>query len=527
MQSQSYSPLKILGRLLLICACLLPLQGNAADEAALDFPNQPIRIIVYTSPGGLIDFTARRFAEVARKHAPDQPFVVINRPGGGGIVAFEEVLQMPANGYTLMAVTRSNISKLVATGRSGLIDAFDWHAYIMDNPHVLITHTQGGLQDWDDLLSNAREQDGRQLWLGADIGGVKHVSGIKMARAADIDMRWIPYSSGGQAIAALMGNLGGVYLGNPNDAMRSDDLRVAVVAARERMADFPDKPTFTELGIDGLEDELIWRGFALRKGVPEPIKEWYSELIQAVVNDPDWIDGWAGEGVNLTYRGPEEFSRIVDRDRDEFAFYLRDVGLVYDVPESRSRLRLISETPGRYFFSGFMLTLNIVLAVMLFHSGLRPRAGEIVLLLVLTSLSVLFYLLTVNMPPPSPIDRIGAQGVPRLWIILMIPLAITKVYLLANHPLKGDPKNSPRFLIGFISLLLGYALLIPWIGYHLLTLIYLPAILWMLGYRRPLRIGIITVAWLLFSWLVFQRLLYVDLPGGLVLSALPGGLSHV
>jgi tripartite-type tricarboxylate transporter receptor subunit TctC len=139
---------------------------------AADFPRQPIRIIVYTSPGGLIDLTARRFADIARRHAPDQPFVVINRPGGGGIVAFEEVLQQPADGYNMLAVTRSNISKIIATGRDELIERIDWHSYSMDNPHVVITNAARGAGSWEEVYQQALTSEGRLLWLGADIGCV-------------------------------------------------------------------------------------------------------------------------------------------------------------------------------------------------------------------------------------------------------------------------------------------------------------------------------------------------------------------
>lgn len=516
-------PLPVLQRLRLpfwLCALLLlwSCQNLQAEElaAADDFPTQPVRIVVYTSPGGLIDLTARRFAEIARRYSNGVPFVVINRPGGGGIVAFEEALQRPADGYTLLAVTRSNISKMVATGREDLIEQLDWHSYLMHNPHVLITNSTSGLDSWQALYQDAIQKGDRQLWLGADIGGVKHVSGVKMAKQAGIQMRWIPYSSGGQAIAALLGNMGDAYLGNPRDALASNDLTLVAVAASERLAEFPDAPTFHELGIPGLEQELIWRGFALRQGVPESIRQWYSQLIYQVSQDPDWQASWANEGVSLQYKDSQAFHQLVERDTREFQYYLTEIGLLRQPGERSSLLAGVGEQQARQFFTASLLLINAVLALVLFRSSWRAHASELMILSGITSLALLFYGMTTSLPPPSSVDVVGAQGVPRLWIYLLLPLALYQVALILRHPKKNRLRKRPRLLFRFLSAMLCYVLLIPILGYWLASLLYLPAGLYLLKYRQPRAMLLLTAGWLLFSYWVFQRLLYVDLPSGLL-----------
>lgn len=483
-----------------------------------DFPNQPIRLIVYTSPGGLIDLTARRFAEIARRHAPQQPIVVINRPGGGGIVAFEEALQQPADGYTMLAVTRSNISKMIATGRDDLIDRIDWHSYIMDNPHVVITNAARGAADWQQVYREALAAGDRQLWLGADIGGVKHVSGVKMARQAGIDMRWIPYSSGGQAIAALMGNLGTVYLGNPRDALLSDDLRVVAVAADRRLEAFPDAPTFTELGVPGLENEHIWRGFAFRKGVPEDRRAWFEALIRKVSADPAWIAAWANEGVELEYRDTSTFTRMVQADAEEFSFYLREIGLLREPGSRDSLLAGLGERPALQYLKTILILVNIVLAVVLLRTSFRERWGELMVMSVVLSLAILFFVMSATLPPPSPVDTVGAWGVPRLWITLLLPLALYQVFLLLREKPRGKKgkgkKKKPLLLFVFLGFMTSYILLIPVLGYMLASLLYMPAAMWLLKYRRPVVIAALTVGWLAFSEFVFRQMLYVDLPTG-------------
>lgn len=506
---------------LLLLALLFAASGavvasdNVVDPDGLPvvpgFPSQPIRLIVYTSPGGLIDVTARRFARLAQEHA-GHPFAVINRPGGGGIVAFEEALREPADGHRFLAVTRSNISKMVATGREDLIDRLHWHAYIMDNAHVLLTNAAEGPGDWETL----RSLRDRQLWLGVDIGGVKHVSGVKIAEATGIDMRWIPYGSGGEAVAALLGNLGAAYLGNPRDALTSDRLRIVAVAARERLAEFPDAPTFAELGYEGLEDELIWRGFAFRKEVPEPIRAWYTALIQRVLDDPRWSASWADEAVNLRFRDTADFARIVERDRAEFERYLGQLGLLPAAHQAEGRLAAMGRAPGLYGTMGGSALLLAGLALYLPRSRYRQRTGQVTLLSGIAAVTVVALLMSLHLPPPNPVDPVGSTGLPRLWLLLLLPLLLWQIgYCLRADP--GAPERGEPMRLGFaLGLFIGYLLLLPVLGYLLSTLIYMPTLIWFLGYRRWPVIAALTVAWLLFSEFVFQRLLLVDLPRGVL-----------
>ncbi|MCD6121575.1 MAG: hypothetical protein J7K04_07035 [Spirochaetales bacterium] len=89
--------------------------AEGKKEVQAQFPTKPINLIVYTKPGGLIDVTSRKFTDIASKYTK-ATFVVINKPGAGGIVAMKYVLATPADGYTLMAVTKSNVAKVVSTG---------------------------------------------------------------------------------------------------------------------------------------------------------------------------------------------------------------------------------------------------------------------------------------------------------------------------------------------------------------------------------------------------------------------------
>ena len=121
--------------------------GTPQTEKAPAFPSKPIHLVVYTAPGGLIDITSRKMVEIAAKYT-DATFVVENKAGAGGMVGWESVLAQPADGYTLMAVTKALIANLVST--EAKIDplSLEWIAYLINDTECLITSTKGKVRTY-------------------------------------------------------------------------------------------------------------------------------------------------------------------------------------------------------------------------------------------------------------------------------------------------------------------------------------------------------------------------------------------
>ena len=93
----------------------LALVAGSFSAAIAKFPEKPIKLIVYTKPGGAIDVFARKFTTIAAKYT-DATFVVVNKSGAGGIVAIKHILSSKPDGYQFAAVTKSNIGKIVSGG---------------------------------------------------------------------------------------------------------------------------------------------------------------------------------------------------------------------------------------------------------------------------------------------------------------------------------------------------------------------------------------------------------------------------
>ncbi|MCP4746965.1 MAG: tripartite tricarboxylate transporter substrate binding protein [Desulfobacteraceae bacterium] len=301
--------------------------GSVANVWA-KFPEKPIKIVVYTKPGGAGDVFSRKFAAIAKQYT-DANFVVINKPGAGGVMAIKHILKSPADGYKLAFVTRSNIGKIVSTGSNIDIEKLSWMALMVSDPEAIITLKKSPINTWEQLVADAKAKNGKQIWVGPASGGNDHIMAMKIWEAAGIKTKWVPYKSGGKAMAALMGGHGVAYVGNPQDVIGRPDLKVAVISSPARIGgDFSGVPTFKELGVKGLDNEIMWRGFMAKKGLTKESYDFYMELFKKVNQNPKWREHILKGGATPVFYKEDRFLDIVRQDQAEFTATLKKLGAI-------------------------------------------------------------------------------------------------------------------------------------------------------------------------------------------------------
>lgn len=500
-------------KFIILSLVLMMFSLSCEKKDEFSFPDKPITLIVYTGPGGLIDITARKFVDVAEKYS-DATFVVENKAGSGGIVALKNLLQQPSDGYTLLASTKSNISKIISTGADTFIEDINWAAMMMADPECLITYKQNSVNTWEDIFRDAKEKDGDQLWVGPANGGLDHVTALKIWDKAGIKAKWIPFKSGGKAKAALLGNQGVVYVGNPREVLGNDNLEIAAVSSKTRLPQFPDVPTFTELGLEGLENEFMWRGFVFKNGTPPSVLAWYEELFEKVANDTEWKEYWEKGGIDASYVSTEEFTKIVETDKQDFLHYLSKLNII-NTKTDNFISRLTTGKALAILVSVFVL-LFLLVCIIVNRSKNSNWLSEILIPVFFILISILFYLLSFNFPSN---ETIGPDIVPRLWIYLLIPLNVLLIIqtFIQKRAVK-ESKSSLRSVLRFIALLIVYLLGIYYIGYFISTFLFIYAGISLLGYKNVKTKLIISICWLIFSYLIFYKLLFVPLPQGMIIE---------
>lgn len=313
---------------------VLTVAGLVAFAAAgfAAYPEKPIKIVNYVAPGGLMDVTSRKFVSIAKKYT-NATFVVENTEGAGGLVAIGAVLEQPADGYTVFATTTSAVDKVLSAKKSekDLIWGFEYVAMLVRDPECIIGAAKGPLDTFPKIVEDAKAKTaakGAQLWSGPAAGGNDHLLAIKVWNNVGMKAKWIPYKSGPEAMMGTLSGQSVAYVGNPSDMAGRDGYKIFAICAAKRLPQFPDAPTFAELGYKGLEDEVMWRGFAMKKGCPEESYKWWEDLNKKVAADPDWKGFFEKDGVQVVDWGRDKFNAAVKNDIADAKAGLKAAGII-------------------------------------------------------------------------------------------------------------------------------------------------------------------------------------------------------
>ncbi len=303
------------------------------EAVAAEFPEKPITILAYMKPGGAADVDSRKLAAIAER-LTGKRFVVKNKTGAGGIVAMKSVLEQPADGYLLMATTKSQVYKIVTSNSDVDVNDFEWLIMNQSDPEAIITNRESDVNTWEQIVADAKAKAAegkKQIWVGPAAGGLDHVTAMKVWKAAGIDpdsVKYIPFKGGKKAMIELLGGRGTVYVGNPRDTLGQPKLKVAALSRDERLPSFPDAPTFKELGVSGLDNEILWRGFAIKGGIPEEARTFWNDLFTQVSKDPEWIAHVEKSSIDPVHIGHDEFIELIEKDMAEVRQWATNAGIL-------------------------------------------------------------------------------------------------------------------------------------------------------------------------------------------------------
>jgi len=309
----------VTGLLLAICA---PAQAQ-------DWPNRPIKVIVPGGAGGSGDILARVVAEHLSATFKHQ-FVVENRPGAGGMIATQQLAAASPDGYTIGITLLSTISLVPFINPAATYDPLKdlTHiAYIGGAPVVLGASPKTGVKSFKDFVAYAKEK--KFTFVTAGVGSDGHLMGEAVARSTKVDVEHVPYKSASQALSDIVAGhvpFSTLTLFSTSQFLRSGQMNAVAITAPARMPDYPDLPTFKELG----HPELTGTTWYLISGpakLPADIVDKLNRAVTDVINRPDMTARLRRDGFITQPMTPSEVTAFVARENERWKPVIASAGL--------------------------------------------------------------------------------------------------------------------------------------------------------------------------------------------------------
>lgn len=288
-------------------------------RAQSNWPAKPVRIVVPFGAGGVADLTARAVGDQLAKQL-GQAIVIDNKPGAGGIVAGNTVLQAPADGYTLLLMSNANavseglFKKLPFHSRTdfapiSLLGTFDIAVVVPENSRF---------KSLGDLLAEAKAKPGKLNIATIAAGSSQNLAAELFKTTAGVDVQIVPFNGTPQVVTALRGGEvdAAVEIVAPLLAqIEAKALRALATFGEKRSTAMPDVPTANEVGgpLKGLYISS-WNALAApAKTPPDVIARLNHECAVALAN-PEVKQKLAHLGVDAKSSTPQQLAALLDSE---------------------------------------------------------------------------------------------------------------------------------------------------------------------------------------------------------------------
>jgi len=246
----------------------------AGARAADPWPTKPIRVVMPFGAGGSMDVLSRLLAPIVSEQL-GQSVVVENRAGATGTVTMAYVASAPADGYTLMFTGSSYpIISLLMPNLPFTMDAFTPLSRLTIGPTILCVPSQLGIKTIAEFIAAAKARPGKWSYGSSGIGTSVHLGGELFKMDAGVDLAHVPYRATPAIIADLLESRLQMSVLGVTDVRQyilSGQVRGLALSHTERMPEFPDLPTFKEVGYPNVRASNDF-GIAIRADTPAPIK---------------------------------------------------------------------------------------------------------------------------------------------------------------------------------------------------------------------------------------------------------------
>jgi tripartite-type tricarboxylate transporter receptor subunit TctC len=301
------------------------------QAGAQNYPNKPVRVVVPLAPGGATDIQARLFSQKLSQ-ALHQTFLVDNRSGAGGMIAFRHIVQQATpDGYTLLATSPGFTNAPALYEKPPFDPRKDFEPIILMSkaPYVLVVnpnfpaHTIAAFLDW------AKAHPSQLNFAISGLGTTIHLAQVWLADAANIKMTTVPYKGTGPATQDLIAGQVQASFANVISAgphIKAGRIRPLAVTTAERSAAMADLPTLAESGMTGYE-VTTWHGWLAPEDTPRAIIRTINAALNDVLKDPQVVNTISADGGMVVGGTPEAFRKHIAEEVERWRRLVKIAGI--------------------------------------------------------------------------------------------------------------------------------------------------------------------------------------------------------
>ena len=316
-----------------LLGALLPLVATTALADA--WPSRPIKLIVPFPAGGPTD-TASRILGQKLSERLKQPVVVENKAGASGSIAARQVMDSPADGYTLMMLATPTLLAPHMYKKAGydtvknftpVATVYDLPIVVVVNPSLMPTVT-----DVQRLITYAKAQPGQLNYTSSGPGSFGHLSMELLKELGQFDMRHVPYKGGVPAITDTIGGQVPVMYADLVAALphiQSGKLRAIAVGSPQRVAMLPQVKTIAEQGFKGF-DAVSWGGLLAPLGTPKDVVARIDKEVGEILADKSVQEKLLTAGAIANYQSADRMAARLKNDYDKWGRVIRDKAIGVD-----------------------------------------------------------------------------------------------------------------------------------------------------------------------------------------------------
>jgi tripartite-type tricarboxylate transporter receptor subunit TctC len=281
------------------------------------YPQRPITMIVPFAAGGGTDSIARDLARQMQEHL-GQTVIVDNRGGAGGSIGVDYVAQAPTDGYTLLFVTSTFVTRAATEPAASrdILKEFAPVAMIGRGPLLVVANKETGINTLGEMVARAKAKPNSLNFCSAGIGSINHLAGELFDQRAGVKMTHVPYKGSAPAAVDLIAGQVQVFFATVptiGTYVKSDRVKLLAVTSAQRSPQYPNVPTVEESGVKDF-DVSTWWGVVARAGTSAAVVNKLNGAINDSLASAAIRERLKNEGADA-YRGSStDFGRLLSTE---------------------------------------------------------------------------------------------------------------------------------------------------------------------------------------------------------------------